>query len=169
MNEHSAERSGPEGVEELEHTADVGIRVEASSVEQLFHRAAAGTVRLVQGDPGERPGGGPDAPENDDGRGPATRSVEIRLPEEGGVDGSAAGFERLLTHWLREVLYLLEVERFLYAGATFDRLEPRHLEATVRGNDSAPPGVREIKGVTYHGLAVRRAGDQWTARVVFDL
>ncbi len=67
------------------------------------------------------------------------------------------------------MLYLLEVERFLYGGATFDRLEPRHLEATVRGNDGAPPGVREIKGVTYHGLAVRRARDRWTARVVFDL
>jgi len=177
VTDDSTERGDLEGVEELEHTADVGLRVEASSVEQLFHRAAAGTVRLVQGDPSDRGDHGTGAREGagSQGGGSELRSVEIRLPDEAGVDGpkaragSAAAFERLLAHWLREVLYLLEAERFLYGGATFDRLEPDHLEATVRGNDSAPPGVREIKGVTYHGLAVRRTGDRWTAQVVFDL
>ena len=29
--------------------------------------------------------------------------------------------------------------------------------------------VREIKGVTYHGLAAARRGGGWYARVVFDV
>ncbi|UCG75421.1 MAG: archease, partial [Gemmatimonadota bacterium] len=50
----------PPGVVELDHTADVGMTVEADSLEELFHRAAEGMLWLmweqrITGDPVSAP------------------------------------------------------------------------------------------------------------------
>ncbi|NIP79499.1 MAG: archease, partial [Gemmatimonadetes bacterium] len=74
----------------------------------------------------------------------------------------------LLAAWLRELLFLHETRRSDYVGAAFDLLEGSALHARVR-TEPARRAVREIKGVTYHELAVRRAGDGWKARVIFDV
>lgn len=147
----------PPGVREIEHTADLGMEVEAGSLEELFQRAAAGTMALVRstGDAHR-----PHQPHS----APGPRSVRIQL--DGGTDDDIA---TLLVRWLRELLYLQEVANFVYRDATFERLDGSGLRASVHPEPDPSPQIRELKGVTYHGLVVERAGDRWRARVIFDI
>lgn len=138
----------PAGVREIEHTADVGLEIEADTLETLFHRAAAGTMALVR-EPG---GAGLEV-------GDRTRDVVL----------AADGVDALLLRWLREILYVQETEDFAYAGAEFERLDASGLRASIRAARRPAPRVRELKGVTWHGLEVRQDGARWRARVIFDI
>lgn len=139
------------GVRELDHTADLGILVEAPSREALFHRAAAGMFALVYGD---EPGA--TTPAGD-------ALTEWRVSVEA---SDAAG---LLVRWLSELLYAHEMEGDRYAAASFDVLTDTSLSARVEAVGWPRPPVREVKGVTYHDLEVARVPDGWRARVVFDV
>ncbi len=165
------------GVTFLDHTADVGIDVEADDLEELFHRAALGMLALLrghedgaaEGEPDGRAGGdavvgpaGAATPDPGADPGPAEETGPVPLSLE------ADGPPGLLAAWLRELLFLHETRRSDYVGAAFDLLEGSALHARVR-TEPARRAVREIKGVTYHELAVRRAGDRWKARVIFDV
>lgn len=153
------------GVREIEHTADLGLEVEAASLEELFQRAAAGMMALV------RSSDEVDVPEERLGsraRPPAASADPrmIRIQLDGGAEEDLAP---LLVRWLRELLYLQEVEGFVYRDTTFERLDESGLRANVRPDPRPSPQIRELKGVTYHGLEVERAGDRWRARVIFDI
>lgn len=146
----------PPGVREIEHTADLGMEVDAASLEQLFQRAATGMMALVRADDDESLDGPLDEP-------PAPRSLRI------GLDGDEPDVAALLVRWLRELLYLQEVAEFVYGDATFQRLDESGLRASVRPDPNPSRQIRELKGVTYHGLEVERTGDGWRARVIFDI
>ncbi|MEJ2216117.1 MAG: archease [Gemmatimonadota bacterium] len=133
----------PDGVTGLDHTADVGIAVRAPTLEELFRRAAAGMVALV---------GGVEGAANSE-----SHAVELAAPDR----------EALLVAWLREVLFLFQTRAFQYVDAHFDVLSDTRLVARLDGTAAEP--VMELKGVTYHALAVRREDDGWLARVVFDV
>ena len=151
--DHRASRDAgtslPEGVQEVEHTADTGIEVRAPTLEELFHRAAIGTLQLVRG--------GTEEPREETA--PETRTVMLE----------ADAPDLLLARWLREVLYLKEVEGLEYVAAQFTSLTPTTLRAQVTLAREPTPAVWEIKGVTYHGLAAEERGGEWWARVIFDL
>ncbi|HET9986638.1 MAG TPA: archease [Longimicrobiales bacterium] len=140
----------PAGVRPIDHVGDIGIEVSAGSLEELFTRAAAGMIALTR----ERPERGAAA-----GAAPMAREVE----------GAAGDVAELLVTWLRELLYLQEADGFSYAGAEFPELDEHRFRARVRGRRAPRRALREIKGVTYHGLDVARRGDAWHARVIFDV
>lgn len=142
------------GITFLEHTADVGLDVEAPSPELLFHRAAAGMLALLRGQDEDSP---------DPGRGADPNRIESRT-----VTLDASDRAGLLKAWLRELLLLHETGGADYAGVTFFELTARRLEARVR-TAPAEPAVREIKGVTYHELSVQETDSGWKARVIFDV
>jgi SHS2 domain-containing protein len=168
----------PAGVRPLDHTADVGLVVEAPSLAELFRRAAAGLMVLMgAGDPGAA-GAGVGAAE-----GAAEGALEVEVAVAG------PDLEVLLVGWLRELLFLCEVRGVAYADAEFDELGGTALRARVRGVPGRPAPGRELKAVTYHGAQVaRRApshegdegdeGDEgaggdtdrgWTATVICDV
>lgn len=133
------------GVTALEHTADVGLEVEAPAPEELFLRAARGMAFLILE-------AAPPSPSE-------SRSLSVTAPDR----------PALLRTWLREILYWHETEGLSFAGASFDRLEEDRLSARVQlGPDPSEP-VREIKGVTLHGLAAEARAGGWYARVIFDV
>lgn len=142
------------GVREVEHTADVGIEVEAASLVELFRRAASGMMALIAGEKAAWP--------------PVPAS-ECDTELERVVKLERGDVESLLVHWLRELLYLLEVKGFAYRDAEFAQLDESSLDATVRGTGSAPPQICELKGVTYHELGVEHVDGTWRARVIFDI
>lgn len=154
-----AEHQLLQGVREIEHTADLGMEVEAASLEQLFQRAAAGMMALVRATD-DRP---LDEPADESPTAPALRSIRIEL------DGDEPDVAALLVRWLRELLYLQEVAGFVYGDAAFRRLDGSGLRASVRPDPDPSRQIRELKGVTYHGLEVERDGDRWRARVIFDI
>ena len=133
------------GVRELDHTADVGIVVTASEPAELFRRAALGMARLMR----EKTG--------------SERSVERVLALR------SDSLDLLLVSWLSELLYLDEVDGFVFEDATFVELAEGGLTATVTGRIEPEVPHRQLKGVTYHGLRLEPAADGWQARVIFDI
>ncbi len=153
------------GVREVEHTADVGLAISGATLEQLFHRAALGIARLMRGD-ARRAGAtrtlgarGATGPEQAATAGQAIRSVAL----------AAESSDLLLARWLGELLYLDDVDGFVYEGAEFATLVERRLEATVRGRIDPEAPMCQLKGVTYHGLSLGRGEEGWEARVIFDI
>jgi SHS2 domain-containing protein len=151
--------SWPDGVTGLDHMADVGLIVRAPTLEDLFRRAADGMMALLVGGADEEATGDQRRPSPARGDAPGTeREVALDAPD----------LEALLVAWLRELLFLFQVRGFGCAAAHFEALSATRLKAHVSGGPSAE-AVMELKGVTYHALAVRREGDGWFARVVFDV
>jgi SHS2 domain-containing protein len=134
--------------ETFDHTADVGLRIEANSLDQLFAEAGAGLFSLLVEDlSAVQP----------------RESVEIQLK---GQD-----LEYLLFDWLKELLYRFDAEHWLLSR--FDvQVEEGELHANVHGekadwNRHAPS--HEVKAITYHGLRVSRQADGWLAEVIVDI
>ena len=99
----------------FEHTADVGIRVRANSVEELMADAARGLFSVMV--------------ENFD----AVQTVEEVTFRVSGED-----IEELFHDWLSELLYTFCVRRLVLAE--FDvRLGPAELTATARRADRPEP------------------------------
>ncbi len=136
----------PEGVEMIDHTADVALRIHAPSLEALFQRAAAGMMAIVEDE--ETPRSGPSS----------TRDLVL----------ASADVTTLLVAWLRELLYLFQSQGLAYDDARFTELGPTRLVAQVLLRP-APHAATEIKGVTYHQLEVTEVDGEWRALVVFDV
>ncbi len=164
---------GP-GVREIEHTADVGMVVEAADFAQLLHRAAVGMFALMYGkadaDLGPRDAFNPAAAAAAAAETlaePPLRGdpdVTVRTVTVVGADAAA-----LLLGWLRELLFLHETEGLAYRKADFDLRSDVELGATVGMVTERIPAVCDFKGVTYHELAVTRDQDAWRARVILDV
>jgi SHS2 domain-containing protein len=131
---------------EIEHTADVGFEVEAPSWGMLLERAALVVAGLIVSPEGVAP------------------RERVRL------EVTAGDREELLHDWLQAVLVRVqggfvpcEVEVAASATAATGTL---HGEAL----DSARHRVHgEVKGVTWHGLAVSETLAGLRARVILDV
>ncbi len=143
----------PAGFAIVEHTADVGLRIWAPTLEGLFDQAALGMVSLLTDPAKVRPG----------------------RTEEVAVDG--ADLEETLIAWLQEILYRFEVKRFVPARIEIQEVTPRRVRARIEGEslDRTRHEVRmDIKAATYHDLAVRREQEtdgshRWSTTVIFDI
>lgn len=145
------------GVRALDHTADVGIEVDAGTLAELVQRAALGFTWLLLE------------------RGPSGQEFHRALRVRAGDAPS------LLRETLRELLWWHErdgltvvelkdvrVGRGEDGGVGADQ-DPLVLTALARlAMDEAAP-VREIKGVTLHGLVAEQRGDRWYGHVIFDV
>lgn len=133
----------------FEHTADLGLRVEADSLSELFVEAARGLMSLLV-----------DHPERIEPR--ETRRIEVASDE----------LDFLLFDWLNELLYRFDTEGWL--GATFEvSVKDLTLSAVVRGEtldrDRHQPG-HEVKAITYHDLAVIESPTgEWSVEVIVDI
>lgn len=165
MSEAGIPQAG--GLLEMSHTADIGFTIGAPTLDRLFELAAQGLARAV----GVWPEGGEFVEEGGRGGVESGRSGEARASTA--IRLQRPDRERLLVAWLRELLPRIQ------QGAVPARVRIRvdeeagsaRLEAEVRWrtDGNLPPPVREIKGVTYHGLRVRGGPDGWRVRVVLDV
>lgn len=162
------EESGslPAGVSTLDHTADVGLRIEADSLAQLFHRAGRGMLALV-GEPADGEAAAERATV-----GPPPAGMEARRADRAServLELEADDVATLLLRWLREILYVYVVDGFAYRSASFERLDATGLRARLTGA-SRRTGSGELKAVTYHGLeATERPDGGWRAQIIFDV
>ncbi len=132
----------------FEHTADLGIRVRAATLEQLFVEAARGLFSTVVANP---------------------EQIQPLLTRQLSVAGNE--YDYLLFDWLNELLYIFETERFLPADCQI-RISDHGLTATCRGEpfdvERHQPD-HEVKAITYHGLKVEKTDDAWLAEVIVDI
>ncbi len=136
------------GVEIIDHTADVAIRVRTASLEELFRQAAAGMYTVI----------GNVRTASD------ARRINIAL--------DADGAEQLLHDWLAELLFRFDARHEVISDVTFDRLDDRCLRVhgAVSSLDVARSDLsREIKAVTYHGLTITRSPGAFEVTVLFDI
>ncbi len=134
--------------ETFEHTADIGLRVRAESLDALFAEAGRAFFSLIVANP------------------EAIRPVQQ-------VEFELAGSRRddLLFDWLSELLYTFATRRLLLAE--FDvSVRDDGLSARARGEplDRRRHGLDlEVKAITYHGLKVEQAAGVWLAEVIVDI
>lgn len=136
------------GFEQVEHTADLALRVWAPDMRGLIEQAARGLVRLLL------PDGAP----------PPERTIELR------VEGSSP--EELLHDALDEVLLLAPLEGLVPVGVEVTAADQRAATLQVGVVPlRARPGLdlQEIKAVTYHGLEIVSTERGLEALVVFDV
>ncbi len=132
--------------EELEHTADIRLRVKAGSIESLFSEAARALMVVMYGS--AEPG-------------PMRRKIEVQ----------AEDLESLIHAFLSEVLYLSEVEDMVVSGAEI-RLAEGRLEGELTGEPFSPDRHRagmEVKGISLSGLSVSRDNHTYILEVIFDV
>ncbi len=136
------------GYEFIEHTADLGVRATAPTLEGLFEQAARGMYALLG-----RIVPGPES---------AEATIDLQAPD---VEG-------LLHDWLGELLWEVDGSRRVFDTFRFERLDDTHLKAFCRGHVYDPAHSErsvEIKAVTYHDLQVRRRDDLYEVTVIFDI
>ena len=135
----------------FDHTADLGLRVRASTLEDLLADAARGLLAMHVANP------------------EAVRPVQTRVIELAADDPSY-----LLFDWLSELLYLFESDKFLVGECDIAiSRSPWTLRATCRGEPMDPARHvmdHEVKAITYHGLRVLQSADgSWQAEVIVDI
>jgi SHS2 domain-containing protein len=127
----------------VEHTAELGLEIEATSPGGVFEEALAAFAELV-GDGG-------------DGE-PVTRDVELE----------AAELDLLLVEWLSELLYLADAEQFVPERVMSIEVDDERLRATVEGHRGDPRQL--LKAVTLHQLQFSRNDTGgWRAHAVLDV
>ena len=133
---------------EIEHTADLGIEVEAADLAGLFTATGEALFSLIAD--------------------PASIEEQQSLT----LSAAGEGAEELLHAWLRELLAQFNVSGFIAKSCEVRSITNDHVDGIIRGEklDLARHGFRtEIKGVTYHNFKVWQEDDQWHARVIFDV
>jgi SHS2 domain-containing protein len=137
-------------VETFDHTADLGLRVRANDVVDLFRAAAEGLFGIIVANPD---------------------SIQAREMEQIAI--SADDAEDLLVAWLSELLFLCETKHQLFRDFDLSITEDqKSLMATIAGEPIDPHRHildHEVKAVTRHGLSVRRDGPGWVAEVILDI
>lgn len=138
--------------EEIEHTADIAIRVWGSDLAELFANGAYGMACQLAdlAEVGRTDFGEP------------SRAVEQSIELE------AYDAETLLVAWLEELLYLDERDGCVFCD--FDMLEvtPTRLRAIVRGG-LVREHRRHIKAVTFSSLEIVHTGEGYETTIVFDV
>lgn len=134
--------------ETFEHTADLGLRVRAANLDQLFAEAAEALFSTIVED-----------------------LAAVRPLNQERIAISGTDREYLLFDWLKELLYRFDGEHWLFSRFKVS-VNPTGLEADVWGE---PLDLErhvlnhEVKAITYHGLKIEQTPDGWLAEVIVDI
>ncbi|HEY2783446.1 MAG TPA: archease [Fimbriiglobus sp.] len=132
----------------FDHTADLGIRASAPTLNELFADAAAGLFSCIVEYP---------------------EKIEPKIEERIEIVGDDKPF--LLFDWLRELLRKSETDGMVYTKFEVD-VRDAGLAGTAWGEPLDPENHglgREVKAITYHGLTVETTSDGWLAEVIVDI
>jgi SHS2 domain-containing protein len=140
-----------EGVTLGDHTADIWLGVEASSLDECIHRALHGLYSVM--------------------------SQEFILHSETGSSEvyETEESEMLLVDILSEALFLFDSESSLILHPEISMGEGDESDKTVlkfvKAACSIPPekGGMEVKAVTFHGAELKQVDSGWKGRVLLDL
>ncbi len=131
----------------LNHTADLGIEVEAKSIEELFVNTARAIFETqIKGKVSKR------------------EKIDFEI--------KSVSLEELLIEWCRELLYNFAVKGFIPAEYDIVINPSYELKAKLKGDifDKNKHQIKlEIKNATYHKLNVQKVNDHYWAQLIFDV
>ncbi|MEP7198903.1 MAG: archease, partial [Chloroflexota bacterium] len=139
------ERTSPSGdYEEIGHTADVALRVRASSLAELLRHAARGMFALM------------------------ADTSAVQANSEQTIEVSGADNETLLVNWLSELLFLSETTHHVFTDFDVQLVAPDRVRGIARGG---PAGEirKQIKAVTFHDLRIEQRDGMYETTIVFDI
>jgi len=130
---------------EIEHTADIGIRVWGTSYEELFENAFRGIMEII-------------TDEN-------TGANDVKF-----LHISSLNRETLLVDFLNEILYLINSEGWLPADVKV-RIYENELDAELSGSGikSKDAVEVEVKSATYHKLKIEEKDGKFETAIYFDV
>jgi SHS2 domain-containing protein len=133
--------------EELEHTADIRLKVYGGTLEELFENAGFALMDTLAD----------------------LSTVEAELTDE--VEATGAGYEEVLINYLSTLLYRYEAEGRVYRELrllelTEDKVRVSCLGARRDGKVRAKTG---IKAVTYHDVQIEGVPGGWSVVVTCDV
>ena len=134
--------------EVFDHTADVGLRIRADTLDGLFAEAARALFSVI-----------------------VLNLDAVRPVEEMSFALEGDTRDDLLHDWLAELLYVFHTKHLLFSRFEAD-IGDTKLRATARGEPIDPARHEidtEIKAVTYHGLNVVHNDEAWSAEVIVDV
>jgi len=134
----------------IDHTADIGIRVQGSSLEDLFIKTAEALFDI-----------------SISSKRSLISAIDVPIAIE------ADSVDQLMVRWLQELLYIFESRHLTLSNFRIDEIDERHLVGSAKGSrfDSTRHSQKLcIKAVTYHQLEVVKDDDgKWYAKVIFDI
>jgi SHS2 domain-containing protein len=133
---------------EIEHTADLGLEVEAPTLALVFERAALAVLALM------------------------VDLATIEARERAAVAVEGAGLDEVLHDWLQDLVVRVQTGGIVACEVAVEHADGVRVRGVIAGERVDPSRHRlytEIKGVTYHQLAVRERGEGWWARVILDV
>jgi SHS2 domain-containing protein len=132
----------------FEHTADLGLAIEADSLPALLAEAGEGLFEIIAGD-----------------------IAQIRPTTEDRFAVPGTDPMWLLFDWVAELHAAFEIRRMLYRSFQVS-VDATGLVAIARG-EAYDPAVHtlahEIKAITQHELVVRQDADGWRATLIVDI
>lgn len=132
--------------EELAHTADIGMRVRASTLPELFRCAACGLFAVI------------------------IRAMAADYSTTRDVVVESHDSESLVVDWLNELLYWHAVTGAVYDKVVIHTLTSTYLEASISGGPPRNPPDNDIKATTFYGLRLHKTADEeWAVDVFFDV
>jgi len=132
----------------FDHTADLGIDVFGETQADLFSHAALALFDLM------------------------VDAADIQATQYREMVIEGADRTDLFVNFLREILYLFNGEGLVLVECRIAQIDAKRLTAEIRCGryDARKHRVKtEIKAVTYHQAAVRKAAQGWQGRVIFDV
>jgi SHS2 domain-containing protein len=132
----------------LDHTADIGLAIYGEDLKSLFEHAGEGFFHII------------------------TDLKKVRPRIEKKVELAGEGLDRLMVDWLGELLYLHDVDHFLFKEFVVEAVGEDGLKAAAKGEpyqEGRHVIKTEVKAVTYHQIRVEKRNRGWRAQVIFDL
>ena len=134
----------------IEHTADIGIRLKAKSLNELFKNAALAMFEIMAED-----------------KSPVACH---RSPVKIDIEQKADNIEELFINWLNELLSLSAVKELIFSDFAIKKLTEKSIEAVALGEVASDYKVNvEIKAATYHQLKLEQSKAGWLGEVIFDV
>ncbi|MBB75020.1 MAG: protein archease [Planctomycetaceae bacterium] len=132
----------------FDHTADLGLRVRADSLSELFNEAARGLFAQLVSNP-----------------------LDVVPSHQREFVLQATDHPYLLVDWLNALLYAFETDQLLFRK--FDvQVSATRLEGNAWGepvDEARHQLANEVKAVTYHGLSIESCSQGWQAELILDI
>lgn len=141
--EPKGQGSGIGAIEFVEHTADICLRVQGKTLNNLFQNALTGLFQVM------RPEWTKD---------PISRSLHVTGNDR----------ETLLVNFLNELIFNAETYREAYEHADFDKIEDQVVMARLHGRKTRGFNTH-VKAATHHDLFIREKDGFYEGQVVFDV
>lgn len=134
--------------EVLEHTADIGLRAEGTTLGEMFAAAAEGLMSI------------------------AIELEDVKPVSSYSISANAEILPELLVGFLNEALYMLDGRGVALRRFEIQRISDQHVEAIGWGESRDPERHHSkvvVKGVTYHQLTISHSPGKWEAKVYLDI